>query len=91
MLIFASMTSTYEVAGSTMRSMGYSLTPSVLMIFGTCLFRIFWTFVIFPHARSYGALLYVYPVSWLLTGTAVLTAYYLLRRRLFRRTGNAAR
>ena len=90
-LIFASMTSTYEVAGSTMRSMGYSLTPSVLMIFGTCLFRIFWTFVIFPHARSYGALLYVYPVSWLLTGTAVLTAYYLLRRRLFRRTGNAAR
>jgi Na+-driven multidrug efflux pump len=75
------MVSFYEISGSAMRGMGYSMTPTMITIVGTCVFRIFWTFVLFPRHRSFGFLLYVYPVSWLITGSLVLAAYFLVSRK----------
>lgn len=71
----------YEIAGSSMRGMGWSLTPAVLTIFGTCLLRIVWVYVICPQWGSYNVLMMVYPVSWTLTGLLVLLAYWLVVRR----------
>ena len=34
--------------------------------------------------RSFGFLLYVYPVSWLITGSLVLVTYFLIRKRAMR-------
>ncbi len=80
-LAFQWMVSFYEISGSAMRGMGYSMTPTMITIVGTCVFRIFWTFVLFPRHRSFGFLLYVYPVSWLITGSLVLAAYFLVSRK----------
>jgi Na+-driven multidrug efflux pump len=80
-LAFQWMVSFYEISGSAMRGMGYSMTPTMITIVGTCVFRIFWAVVLFPGHRSFGFLLYVYPVSWLITGSLVLLAYFLVSRR----------
>ena len=80
-LAFQWMVSFYEISGSAMRGMGYSMTPTMVTIVGTCVFRIFWAVVLFPGHRSFGFLLYVYPVSWLITGSLVLLAYFLVSRR----------
>ena len=79
----------YEIPGSALRGMGYSLTPAVLMIFGTCVFRIFWTVAIFPRFGTFEALMYVYLASWILTGVLVMTTYLVLRRKLFARRRTA--
>ena len=71
----------FIAARAAMRGMGYSMTPTMITIVGTCVFRIFWAVVLFPGHRSFGFLLYVYPVSWLITGSLVLLAYFLVSRR----------
>ncbi len=84
-LILHWMLSSYEISGSTLRGMNYSLTPSILMIFGTCVFRVFWVTVLFPAHRTFEFLLSVYPASWLLTGTLVMGMYFIIRRKVFKK------
>ena len=83
-LAFQCMVNSYEISGSAMRGMGYSLTPTILMIFGTCVFRILWVLKFFPRFHTFRILLMVYPASWILTGLLVLPTYLVLRRKLFR-------
>ena len=47
--------------------------------------RIFWVFAVFPIFGTFESLLAVYPVSWSITGIAVLTSYFILRGRAYRR------
>lgn len=71
----------YEIAGSCMRGMGKSLTPTILTVFGTCLLRIAWVYLVSPVWRGFDILMMVYPVSWVLTGTMVLIAYRITVRK----------
>lgn len=67
--------SSYEISGSCMRGMGSSLTPAILTVFGTCLLRIVWVYIVSPIWHGFDVLMLVYPISWVLTGTMVLIAY----------------
>lgn len=80
-LLFQFIACSYEIAGSCMRGMGKSLTPAVLTVFGTCLLRIVWVYVVSPIWPGFDILMTVYPVSWILTGTMVLIAYWNLVRK----------
>lgn len=82
-LLFQFMASSYEISGAALWGLGYSMTPTVLTIFGTCLLRLVWIFVVVPMSRSYETLLTVYPISWVITGIAVCTAYAIIRRKAF--------
>ncbi len=82
-LLLQFMASSYEISGAALRGLGYSMTPTVLTIFGTCLLRLVWIFVVVPMSRSYETLLTVYPISWVITGIAVCTAYAIIRRKAF--------
>lgn len=77
------LTGTYEISGRCLRGMGHSLLPAVFTVLGSCLFRLVWIATVFRHWRSYVTLDIVYPVSWIITGTAVITAYLILRKREF--------
>ena len=66
----------YEIAGSSLRGMGKSMTPTMLTILGTCLLRVVWVYVVCPQWHGFDVLMSVYPVSWVLTGTMVVTAYF---------------
>ncbi len=83
-IIFQGLVAVYEIAGATLRGMGYSMLPTLITFIGTCLLRLFWVFAIFPLNRDYKFLLIIYPLSWLLTGIAMLIAYFIIRKRAFR-------
>lgn len=74
---------TYEVSGGAMRAMGYSMTPTILTIFGTCVFRLLWVFMLPGFGGGFRALMAIYPITWAITGAAVVTAYFIVRRKAF--------
>ena len=83
-LAVQSIACSYEIAGSALRGMGKSMTPTLLTIFGTCFLRIGWVFLLCPLHPGFTFLLTVYPVSWIATGLLVGTAYALHWRKVRR-------
>jgi putative MATE family efflux protein len=75
-------TGTYEISGGCLRGMGVSMPPTILTIFGSCVFRLIYVATIFERFHSYTALVLVYPISWAITGTAVITLYFIMRKKL---------
>ena len=67
----------------------YEISPAILTIFGSVVFRIIWLFTVFKAFHTYDMLLMVYPVSWLITGTSVLIAYFIIRKREFKKVSAA--
>lgn len=67
--------SSYEVSAAAMRGMGKSMTPTVITIFGTCVLRLAWVFLVLPHYHDFRHLMMVYPLSWVVTGIMMLVLY----------------
>lgn len=78
-LLVQFIASTYEVAGACMRALGYSMTPTVLTIIGTCLLRVLW--VSTGRFAELKDLLIIYPITWIATGLSVTIAYFWVARR----------
>lgn len=72
----------YEVPASAMRGLGYSVMPAVITILGTCLFRIVWVMVVFAKVGTFTILMDVYPVSWIVTGAAMMAAYFVVWKKV---------
>lgn len=81
-LAFQFIACSYEISGAAMRGLGYSMTPTVLTIFGTCVFRLGWVWWIARCGGSFAELMLVYPVSWTITGMAVYVAYRVISHRV---------
>lgn len=77
------MTGSYEISGASLRGLGHSLLPALLTVLGSVVFRIIWLYTVFAKHHSFGMLMTVYPVSWVLTGTMVLTAYFIISRKVY--------
>lgn len=72
----------YEIGGAALRGLSYSLTPAVITIFGTCILRLLWIYTVCKKYTSFGALMIVYPISWVITGVTVMAAYLIISRRV---------
>lgn len=73
-LLFQFIACFYELAGSTMRGLGHSMTPALITIFGTCVLRLLWVWFL-PSWATFSQLLLVYPVSWVLTDILMAIAF----------------
>lgn len=80
-LLFQFIACYYEIAGSTLRGLGYSMTPALITIFGTCVMRLIWV-AIFPGDGTFAQLLAIYPLSWALTDLIMLFAFARVRRKV---------
>ena len=80
---FLWMTNFYEISGGCLRGMGHSTLPSVMVLLGCCVLRIVWVYTVFTYYGSFTALMNVYPLSWLITSVATLTAYWRIRGKVF--------
>ena len=76
------LTATYEIPGACLRGMGISLLPALETLFGSCLLRVAYVFLIFPSLPDFVYLSALYPVTWVVTGTLVMSTYFLTRRHL---------
>ena len=86
-LLLQFIASSYEISGSDLRALGYSMTPMVMTVFGTCVLRLIWIHTVCADSNNFGLLLSIYPITWVITGTGVLTAYFIITRRLFAKRG----
>lgn len=80
-LFFQFIASSYEVAGGALRGLGYSSLPAALTVVGTCVLRLWWVNVIVPAHHTFQWLMVVYPISWVVTGTLVVVAYFVVRSK----------
>lgn len=80
-LVFQWVAASYEISAACLRGLGHSLEPTLIAIFGTCVFRLGWIFFYCPSHPGFGLLMAVYPISWILTGVLMLTAYSITIKR----------
>jgi Na+-driven multidrug efflux pump len=52
------------------RGIGKSVGPTVIVIMGSCVFRIIWIYTIFAHFRTIESLYLLYVFSWSITAFA---------------------
>lgn len=83
-LMLQFIASSYEISGSALRGLGYSMTPMILTVFGTCVLRLVWIYTVCAGSLNFPLLLSIYPITWVVTGLAVLIAYFRISGKLFR-------
>ncbi len=74
-----------DIFSGMLRGMGYSLSPTLIVLVGTCLMRIVWVFLIFPAYGTLSCLYLSYPVSWSLTAIIQAVFYLTQRKKAFLR------
>lgn len=69
------------------RGLGKSVIPTVIVIFGSCIFRLVWIYTIFAYFKTITSLYLLYVFSW--TITAVLEIAYF--RYIYKKTNFASK
>lgn len=54
------------------RGLGRSMVPTIIVILGSCVFRVIWVFTVFAHFHTILSLYLLYIFSWTITGIAEL-------------------
>ena len=66
-----------DVMSQAMRGMGYSIIPMLIVLIGTCVFRVAWIYVVFPFNPVYTNVILSYSVSWIVT-LVIATVFFLI-------------
>lgn len=72
-----------DATTAALRGLGKTFIPSLLLILGSCIFRIIWVFTIFAHFNTIVSLYLVYPVSWVITGLSVIGYFIYIYKKIF--------
>ena len=81
-LSFYLVNMTIEVLSGCMRGVGYSFVPASICVLGICGVRILWIFTAFQKIATFEGLMLVYPISWVITMTAVVISYFVVRKKV---------
>ena len=57
------------------RGLGKTVVPTVIVILGSCVFRVIWVYTIFAHFHTIPSLYLLYPCSWILTALAEIVYF----------------
>ena len=71
------------------RGMGKSVAPTVIVILGSCVFRVIWVYTIFAYFGTISSLYLLYIFSWTITAAAEI--FYFLRSYHALSSAHAAR
>ena len=63
------------------RGFGRSLLPTVIVILGSCVFRIVWIYTVFAFFGTIQSLYLLYVFSWLLTAAAEILYFSAVYRK----------
>ena len=64
-----------EALSATFRGVGDTLKPMLIVMLGTCLFRILWMIFIVPLRHTIDTVSIVYGISWIITATVMIIYY----------------
>lgn len=71
-----------DVMVGQLRGIGCSFLPMVVSLAGACGFRILWLYTFFAATPTLETLYISYPISWILTASCHMAAYFAIRSRL---------
>lgn len=77
------LTSVYEISAGAMRGLGHSLLPAIITFIGSCVLRLVWISTACRIVHEFWMLLIIYPISWGVTGIAMMIAYYVIVHHIF--------
>ena len=63
------------------RGLGKSLVPTVIVILGSCVFRVAWVYTVFAHFHTIPSLYLLYIFSWSITAIAEITYFCIAWRK----------
>ena len=69
------------------RGIGKSFVPTVIVIVGSCVFRVAWIYTVFAHFRTIPSLYLLYIFSWVITAVAEIV-YFAVS---YKKTGHSGR
>lgn len=81
-LIWQFVATSYEVTAGALRGLGYSFTPMVITLIGTCVVRIVYVKCTLL-ADTIIHLMRIYPITWIITGIGMVVTYLLISRRVY--------
>ena len=64
-----------DVTISASRGLGKSTVPTVIVILGSCIFRIIWIYTVFAYFKTITSLYLLYPCSWTITAIAEIVYF----------------
>lgn len=64
------------------RGIGKSLVPTIIVIMGSCVFRVVWIYTIFAHFHTIPSLYLLYIFSWLITACAEIIYFAISYKKL---------
>lgn len=64
------------------RGLGKTIVPTVMVIIGSCVFRIAWIYTVFAHFGTVLSLFTLFPCSWIITAFAEIGYFVYLYRRI---------
>ena len=69
------------------RGLGKTVVPTIVVILGSCVFRLAWVYTVFAHFHTIRALYLLYPVSWSITAAAEIAYFIKVYRQMMREDG----
>lgn len=84
-----------DVMSGTLRGMGASTVPMVVTIIGACGLRVLWIYTVFQNSinlaveKRMGVLFSVFPVSWVVTISALVVCFLIIWKKRLKLPGNA--
>ena len=76
-----------EVLSGALRGLSDVVVPTMLTMFGVCLLRIIWIFLVVPFAPSLSFVVYSYPVTWITAAVSFLIYYHYRKKKLWNSHG----
>ena len=67
--------SVMDVLSGTLRGVGETFKPMMIIIIGICVVRILWILLILPLWNSLAGIAWSYPISWFITMAAMIVLY----------------
>ena len=64
------------------RGIGKSLVPTVIVIIGSCIFRVVWIYTVFAYFHTIASLYLLYIFSWTITAAAEITYFAVSYKKL---------
>ena len=73
-----------DVCAGQVRGMGKSIEPMILSLFGTCVIRLMWIFLILPEGHSLMDIYWAYPISWFATFVLLNILYFITLKKFIK-------
>ena len=73
----------YEVPGGALRGLGKSAIPAIIVLFGTCIFRLIWVSTVCLTFHKIEIVYMIYPISWTVTAIITSIVYFKITKKTY--------